>query len=74
VLPAAAARDAMLEGFALWANPSSPHKAGRAARAALEDARAEGEGGARLARGADLHQRGERGAWRCAHHALRVRR
>ena len=29
----------MLEGFALWANPSSPHKAGRAARAALEDAR-----------------------------------
>ena len=35
-----AARDAMAEGFALWANPSSPHKAGRAARAALEDARA----------------------------------
>lgn len=35
-----AARAAMLEGFALWANPSSPHKAGRAARAALEDARA----------------------------------
>lgn len=35
-----AAREAMLEGFALWANPSSPHKAGRAARAALEDARA----------------------------------
>ncbi|KUR72840.1 aminotransferase [Novosphingobium fuchskuhlense] len=34
-----AAREAMLEGFALWANPSSPHKAGRAARAALEDAR-----------------------------------
>ncbi|OYW16196.1 MAG: aminotransferase [Novosphingobium sp. 12-64-8] len=34
------ARDAMLEGFRLWANPSSPHKAGRAARAALEDARA----------------------------------
>ena len=28
------ARDAMLEGFALWANPSSPHRAGRAARAA----------------------------------------
>lgn len=35
-----AAREAMLEGFALWANPSSPHKPGRAARAALEDARA----------------------------------
>ncbi|WP_421853432.1 cysteine desulfurase family protein [Novosphingobium sp.] len=35
-----AAREAMLEGFALWANPSSPHKAGRAARAALEGARA----------------------------------
>lgn len=35
-----AAREAMLEGFALWANPSSPHKAGRAARAALEEARA----------------------------------
>ncbi|MBX9884894.1 MAG: aminotransferase class V-fold PLP-dependent enzyme [Novosphingobium sp.] len=34
-----AAREAMLEGFVLWANPSSPHKAGRAARAALEDAR-----------------------------------
>lgn len=35
-----AAREAMLEGVALWANPSSPHKAGRAARAALEEARA----------------------------------
>lgn len=34
------ARDAWLEGAALWANASSPHKAGRAARAALEDARA----------------------------------
>lgn len=34
-----AARDAMLEGFSLWANPSSPHRAGRAARAALEEAR-----------------------------------
>ncbi|MBT0669637.1 aminotransferase class V-fold PLP-dependent enzyme [Novosphingobium profundi] len=33
------ARDAWLEGAALWANPSSPHKAGRAARAALEQAR-----------------------------------
>lgn len=31
---------AMEEGFRIWANPSSPHKAGRAARAALEDARA----------------------------------
>ena len=35
-----AARAGMLEGFAIWANPSSPHKAGRAARATLEDARA----------------------------------
>lgn len=35
-----AAREAMLEGLAIWANPSSPHKAGRAARAALEEARA----------------------------------
>jgi cysteine desulfurase len=34
-----AAREALFEGFALWANPSSPHRAGRAARAALEDAR-----------------------------------
>jgi len=29
----------MLDGFALWANPSSPHAAGRKARAALEEAR-----------------------------------
>ena len=29
----------MLGGFAMWANPSSPHGAGRKARAALEDAR-----------------------------------
>jgi len=35
-----AARDAMAEGFAIWANPSSPHAPGRRARAALEDARA----------------------------------
>jgi cysteine desulfurase len=35
-----AARAAMLEGFAGWANPSSPHAAGRKARAALEEARA----------------------------------
>lgn len=34
-----AAREAMLHGFAIWANPSSPHKAGRQARAALEEAR-----------------------------------
>ena len=34
-----AAREAMLEGFAIWANPSSPHAPGRRARAALEDAR-----------------------------------
>lgn len=33
------AREAMLRGFDLWANPSSPHAEGRAARAALEDAR-----------------------------------
>ena len=38
VIPAA--REAMLRGIELWANPSSPHAAGRAARAALEDARA----------------------------------
>lgn len=31
---------AMQEGWRVWANPSSPHAAGRAARAALEDARA----------------------------------
>ncbi|MEJ5975414.1 aminotransferase class V-fold PLP-dependent enzyme [Novosphingobium sp. PS1R-30] len=35
-----AAREAMLAGFAQWANPSSPHREGRAARAMLEDARA----------------------------------
>ena len=29
----------MQEGFALWANPSSPHAEGRKARNALEDAR-----------------------------------
>lgn len=34
-----AARDAWLQGATIWANPSSPHAAGRAARAALEDAR-----------------------------------
>ncbi|WP_179505448.1 MULTISPECIES: aminotransferase class V-fold PLP-dependent enzyme [unclassified Sphingomonas] len=34
------ARAALLEGLERWANPSSPHGAGRAARAALEDARA----------------------------------
>ena len=33
------AREALVAGCALWANPSSPHRAGRAARAALEDAR-----------------------------------
>ena len=38
VLPAV--REAVLRGFALWANPSSQHAAGRAARAALEEARA----------------------------------
>lgn len=35
-----AAREAMLHGFAIWANPSSPHAPGRKARAALEEARA----------------------------------
>ena len=30
-----AAREAMARGVALWANPSSPHAEGRAARAAL---------------------------------------
>ncbi|MBY8827101.1 cysteine desulfurase family protein [Hephaestia mangrovi] len=34
-----AARAAVIEGMARWANPSSPHAEGRAARAALEDAR-----------------------------------
>ncbi len=33
------AREAMMRGFDIWANPSSPHAKGRAARAALEDAR-----------------------------------
>jgi cysteine desulfurase len=34
------ARAAMEEGFAMWANPSSPHAEGRKARAAMEEARA----------------------------------
>lgn len=34
------AQAAVAEGMARWANPSSPHAEGRAARAALEDARA----------------------------------
>lgn len=34
------ARTAMAEGLERWANPSSPHAEGRAARAALEEARA----------------------------------
>mgnify|MGYP000379415009 CR=1 FL=1 len=29
----------MQDGFALWANPSSPHAAGRKARSLLEEAR-----------------------------------
>ena len=33
------ARAAMARGFDMWANPSSPHAAGRAAREALEEAR-----------------------------------
>ncbi len=36
----ASAREAVLDGYAIWANPSSPHGSGRAARAALERARA----------------------------------
>jgi cysteine desulfurase len=35
------ARDAVVAGMAHWANPSSPHAEGRAARAALERARRE---------------------------------
>ena len=35
----AVARTAFAEGMARWANPSSPHAEGRAARAALEEAR-----------------------------------
>jgi cysteine desulfurase len=35
-----AARAAVTEGMGRWANPSSPHAEGRAARAALEEARA----------------------------------
>jgi len=38
LLPQAEA--ALREGFAIWANPSSPHGEGRKARAALENARA----------------------------------
>ena len=34
-----AARAAMRDAYAQWANPSSPHAEGRAARAALEGAR-----------------------------------
>jgi cysteine desulfurase len=37
VLPEA--RQAVVDAFARWANPSSPHAEGRAAKAALEDAR-----------------------------------
>ena len=33
------ARAALIAGYDMWANPSSPHAAGRAVRAALEDAR-----------------------------------
>ncbi len=33
------AHEAVFDGFQRWANPSSPHAEGRAARAALEDAR-----------------------------------
>ena len=38
--PLRAARAAMAESLERWANPSSPHAEGRAARAALEEARA----------------------------------
>ena len=37
----AQARDAIARGFAAWANPSSPHSDGRAARALLEEARSD---------------------------------
>jgi cysteine desulfurase len=33
------AREAVIEGMRRWANPSSPHAEGRAARASTEDAR-----------------------------------
>lgn len=36
-----AARHAVMQGMEYWANPSSPHSEGRAARAALEEARAQ---------------------------------
>ena len=39
VLVLGPAREAMERGFEIWANPSSPHAEGRAARAALEGAR-----------------------------------
>src|SRR6478735_4772978 len=39
VLPEA--KDALVRGFAAWANPSSPHAEGRAARALLEEARSD---------------------------------
>ena len=47
----------MAEGLARWANPSSPHAEGRAARAALEDARGRIEAALWLDGRADLHQR-----------------
>lgn len=34
-----AAREALAEAYAVWANPSSPHAAGRAVRSRLEEAR-----------------------------------
>ncbi|HJO65693.1 MAG TPA: aminotransferase class V-fold PLP-dependent enzyme, partial [Sphingomonas sanguinis] len=37
---AEAARAALADGCAIWANPSSPHAEGRAAKRALEEARA----------------------------------
>ena len=57
-----AARAAMAEAMARWANPSSPHAEGRAARAALEEARARIAAAYGWARRGDLHQRRERGA------------
>src|SRR5258708_1393719 len=44
----ARARAAVAEGFERWANPSSAHSEGRAARAALEDARTRIAQGLRL--------------------------
>jgi cysteine desulfurase len=43
------ARAALARGYDAWANPSSPHAEGRAARALLEEARSRVAEGAGLA-------------------------